>query len=502
MTKKGFTLIELLSVIVVLAVILAIVIPIVINVINKAKLDAKIKDREIVVKAAENYSSTYFKELPKKIGDTVEVTIDFLKNEGFLKNVKSEEFNGYVIITKTTSKNYDYTPYIYYTNNIGNSTEDGLVANWKFDDFQEATINIYANYANLKIQHNFDIIDNNITYGDNTTYNNRLFYVARLFKSEVLSTGSASYRKCIPSGGVGNKFTVTYKVKILSGDISSIGIHSNGGTTAFSPKYIDSSGWNYFEYNSMTSHATSLCVGIGFVGNNAVDSLITEPQVEFKAYSTPFVNGTRNGIVKDYSGNKNNSQQLQLISTPQWTNDSKVGSGAYKFDGVGNYIDFGNTNFDYPEFTVSLWAKSITNLSTNPGFPIHVTNLIGNGNWNNANNWYIGYKSSSSDPATHLSFAYGISWSAGPSYSVNNYDLSQWNNFVGVATPTTQKLYINGKLVSTVNTTHASVASSYNLQIGRSSYSSRFFNGSIDDVQIYSRALSAEEINLNYELTK
>ena len=55
------------------------------------------------------------------------------------------------------------------------------------------------------------------------------------------------------------------------------------------------------------------------------------------------------------------------------------------FDGNGDYVGLGDTDFDYVDFTVSLWTKNINDIT-----PQHVTNLIGKGNWNsNPGNWYL-----------------------------------------------------------------------------------------------------------------
>jgi len=175
------------------------------------------------------------------------------------------------------------------------------------------------------------------------------------------------------------------------------------------------------------------------------------------------------------------------------------GGGSWVFDGIDDRISFGTgSNFDYTNFTAGIWAKSPTNMSGGTGFPIHVTNLVGKGNWNSNNSWRIGYKSSGTNPATFITFGYGITWSAGPSLSVNSFDLSVWNYFVGVATPTQQLLYLNGTLVSTVNLTKISVVNADDFQIGRSSYTDRFFTGNVGHSHIYDRALSASEVAQNY----
>ena len=70
-----------------------------------------------------------------------------------------------------------------------------------------------------------------------------------------------------------------------------------------------------------------------------------------------------------------------------------------------------------------------------------------------------------------------------------------WRNYiVGVADATTQKLYVNWVLVSSVNTNHASVTdTTHELQIGKN-YNNQYFSWQIDEVRIRNRALSSWEI--------
>jgi hypothetical protein len=173
--------------------------------------------------------------------------------------------------------------------------------------------------------------------------------------------------------------------------------------------------------------------------------------------------------------------------------------GTIYFDGNNDRASFGiASNLDFENFTVGIWAKSPTNTSGDSGFPIHVTNLIGKGDWNNNNSWRIGYKSTGTNPATFITFGYGIVWSSGPQFSVGSFNLANWNYFVGVATTTQQLLYLNGSLVSSVNLSKISVVNTEDFQIGRSSYTDRFFTGNIGPSHIYNRALSAAEVAQNF----
>jgi hypothetical protein len=225
----------------------------------------------------------------------------------------------------------------------------------------------------------------------------------------------------------------------------------------------------------------------------------------YKSYRPKVTPNLQKGLVLDMpltSVDYNPSTERVSDRTPygnHGTNHGAVFDSSYtSFNGTSNRINLGNIDYDYPNFTISVWAKSPTNSSTQTGFPIHVTNFIGKGNWNSTNNWYIGYKGSGSNPATNLSFVYGIGWSSGPSYSVNNFDLSEWNHFVGIASETKQKLYLNGQLVDSVNTSHVSVSNDFNLEIARSSYTPRFFSGHISNIKAFNRALSAQEVELLY----
>jgi hypothetical protein len=231
---------------------------------------------------------------------------------------------------------------------------------------------------------------------------------------------------------------------------------------------------------------------IAYYGNIVKNGLVFDLDTA-KSDSYP-----KSGTVwRDVSGFQNNGT---LTNGP--TFDSNNG-GSIVFDGIDDIASFGtNLNFNFDNITVGIWAKSPTNNSGSSGFPIHVTNLIGKGNWNAPQSWRIGYKSSGGLPATTISFSYGINWQTPAEVSVTTYDLSQWNYFVGVATPTQQFLYLNGNQVASVIATKTDVTNVEDFQIARSSYISRFFRGNISKSTIYNRALSASEVLQNYNATK
>ena len=87
-------------------------------------------------------------------------------------------------------------------------------------------------------------------------------------------------------------------------------------------------------------------------------------------------------------------------------------------------------------------------------------------------------------------------------YSVNAADVSsstsyanEWVYAVGTYDGTTQRLYVNGSLVSS-QATSQTINTTIDSKIGRVSYvSSEHFNGNLANVAIWNRALSSDEIN-------
>ena len=69
-----------------------------------------------------------------------------------------------------------------------------------------------------------------------------------------------------------------------------------------------------------------------------------------------------------------------------------------------------------------------------------------------------------------------------------------WTHVAATYNGTQIQLYINGGLVSSTPATGAIQTTTTPLRIGGNTYSTEFFQGLIDEVRIYNRALSAAEI--------
>ena len=211
-----------------------------------------------------------------------------------------------------------------------------------------------------------------------------------------------------------------------------------------------------------------------------------------------------NGNANDESGNEHNGTVNGAVLTSDRFGNANNG---YKFDGVDDFITteavlgVGQVNL-----TFSFWANSdvsdveMSALSQNCGDDCYnAYNLIFNKFLNSANVCEFGHMGTSP-----LSFAYSQPAHYG---SVNFQNQNNWNHYVLVIGDNEDfsyanfKFYINGNEVQT-DCDHNWGGwqvdfPSYPLLIGKKGPAG-FFNGKIDDIAIWNRSLSANEIlNLN-----
>ena len=90
---------------------------------------------------------------------------------------------------------------------------------------------------------------------------------------------------------------------------------------------------------------------------------------------------------------------------------------------------------------------------------------------------------------------YGTSWEPG-AYSVSHFDFGVWYHIVGTYDRQHVKIYVNGKLKGSSARTGAIQSSAENTIVGF--WNNKYFPGFIDEVRVYNRALSAEEIKNLY----
>jgi len=182
----------------------------------------------------------------------------------------------------------------------------------------------------------------------------------------------------------------------------------------------------------------------------------------------------------DLSGNGNNGS----ISNAVFNNSN---CGIFNFDGNVDYVDFNDTNLLPTEgLTVSVWFKtSVTNKW-----------LLDKSNGGITNGWLL------------------AGGSAGPMFfrvnpasvnTVNNINTNEWMNITATWTPSTSLIIYRNGIFDASNT--SSIPSSITnpsatLRLGGRKNNSDWWNGSISQVLIYSKTLSANEVTQNFEATK
>lgn len=198
-------------------------------------------------------------------------------------------------------------------------------------------------------------------------------------------------------------------------------------------------------------------------------------------------------VANDYSGMGNTGY---LTNSPTWTNGVVVGGLA--FNGSSTYASAGNNtdwNFANTTFTVSLWfnAKDLT-------YRMMIANdYSSDGGWGVS---YYGKLQAGCKGATGLDTAY---YDTTDSFATNT-----WHHVAAITTTSTTSaaaivysVYVDGVLVSGTRTITEVVYKSPGtprkfIAVRTGVPLQNFFNGSIDDVRIYSRALTADEIKMLY----
>lgn len=167
----------------------------------------------------------------------------------------------------------------------------------------------------------------------------------------------------------------------------------------------------------------------------------------------------------------------------------------FYFDGVNDYIEVTSTdmNITTGDFTVAVWAKSVKFIQRssiiNKGAYFPEKNIGYNIGFisNPKNVWFVVSDGPASSPANTLSRTYDTSTSS-------RSGVFDWAHFVLVKTGNQIKAYTNGVLVGTAGGVDSSISNVSNFLIGKSIVSNKFFNGYIDDVYFYRRALNDTEI--------
>lgn len=184
----------------------------------------------------------------------------------------------------------------------------------------------------------------------------------------------------------------------------------------------------------------------------------------------------------DLSTNQKNGS---LINTPTY---STTNNGIFTFNGTNNYalvtspFNFSTNN----QLTASVWARSAVT------------------NWNS-----LGMLVSKRDqfiihPTSGLTVDYYVNTTTGGWQNISHTpaDITVFNNYTMTYNAGSLIAYFNGVQVNSGSVGATLSSDTGNIEIGKDETLSRYFNGSIASVYLYSRALSSIEIQQNFEATR
>lgn len=194
-----------------------------------------------------------------------------------------------------------------------------------------------------------------------------------------------------------------------------------------------------------------------------------------------------NTIAFDTSGNGNNGTWNGSTTNSSYYTGGIVGSYAGEFNGVNDYVNIATSSIWAPTtgLTVSAWVDPSS-------LPNPASRVVGN-----FTSGGLGYALSPAVGTPRLLLGNGsITTLSGSS---NTLIINSWQLLTGTWDGTTAKLYLNGTFQTSTAFTGLAYSATAPLLISRDALNSQyFFAGSINDVRIYNRALSAAEIKALY----
>jgi hypothetical protein len=197
------------------------------------------------------------------------------------------------------------------------------------------------------------------------------------------------------------------------------------------------------------------------------------------------------GNANDESGNGNNgTNNGATLTTDRFGNSNS----AYSFNGINNWIQVANSSILNPvAITISAWIKPNDYYNGNASF------IVNKGFDQNQGHYDLNIATSNQK----LRFVLGPNI-----YSESNsvMNLNEWKFITATITGLTMKIYINGVLENTVTqSTNFGLGSNIeDLYFGKMNSVNfpYWFNGIIDDIGIWNRALTQEEITNLYNVNQ
>jgi Concanavalin A-like lectin/glucanases superfamily len=166
---------------------------------------------------------------------------------------------------------------------------------------------------------------------------------------------------------------------------------------------------------------------------------------------------------------------------PAWTSSGKI-ANALTFNGSTQEADVASISGITNTFTVAFWEKT----SVTSGQVL----------------WQMGSSASCKSDYSGSHIGCTVQGNTAPTVGNSATDDGNWHHIAYVVNNTSQTLYVDGASRATGSETPTGLPNTSCFGSGNCWGTSSYFNGTLDDVRIYSRALSASDVLTLYDSTK
>jgi hypothetical protein len=351
------------------------------------------------------------------------------------------------------------------------------------------------------------------TFASNATH----FLVCRA------TTSSATYQRVYNGGSDGYLFfgALANNIATFWGTLSSGWIDTNVNSPSItilntlriiSAINNGSTGTPYYDGTAMSTKTTTNSFAYtGYELNSYSNGVISQPLIgevceiivfnkqlsttELKQVHTYLgqkwgISNTDRSIV-DLSGNNDNGLlgNGTVANIPAYDFYNK---GTLRFDGANDYVFLSNSQLNISSaITVEAWVK----YNAQGGYNARSYSVITCKGYP----WTWLLEDQSGQFNFRISTSVTADSNANSSYS---HGLNTWNHVVGTYDGTSQKIYVDGVLRSTVSLTGTINTSSNDALVGCYNYGDYCLTGNVGVVRVYNKTLSAAEIFQNYESQK
>lgn len=286
----------------------------------------------------------------------------------------------------------------------------------------------------------------------------------------------------------------TTQIVTLRKNFSTLNLYSNGttnGAVGISDTVITQTSYGlnlgYWQYGNGRYYSGEICEIAVF--NRGLSDVELKQVNTYLGQKWGILNTDRS--IVDLSGNNDNGLlgNGTVANIPAYDFYNK---GTLRFDGANDYVFLSNSQLNISStITVEAWVK----YNAQGGYNARSYSVITCKGYP----WTWLLEDQSGQFNFRISTSVTADSNANSSYS---HGLNTWNHVVGTYDGTSQKIYVDGVLRSTVSLTGTINTSSNDALVGCYNYGDYCLTGNVGVVRVYNKTLSAAEIFQNYESQK